>query len=345
MRIHADGGRGRGFRVRVVCVAAMMAATGCVGDGDDAGTEDRGPISLTFGHVGAPGSLYELTANEFARRVDEAFGDRVTVAVFGSSQLGGDEILLQKLKLGTVDFALPSTVMSSTVDAFGLFEMPYLIRDREHMRRVEDAIVWPVLAPQAEARGYRIIAVWENGFRHVTNSTRPIRGPADLAGIKLRTPRGLWRVKLFQAYGANPTPMPFSELFVALQTGVMDGQENPLAQIYSAKLQEVQTYLSLTSHVYSPAFVTVGASWGRLPEEVRERLTEIARGTQAFVYQEAARLDVELLEALREAGVQVNEPDRQGFMDASQGIYEEFGNSVPGGRELIALALSLADGS
>ena len=179
----------------------------------------------------------------------------------------------------------------------------------------------------------------------MTNSARPIREPADLAGIKLRTPRGLWRVKLFQAYGANPTPMAFSELFVALQTGVMDGQENPLAQIYSAKLQEVQTYLSLTSHVYSPAFVTVGASWARLPEVVRDRLAEIARGTQAFVHQEAARLDVELLEAIREAGVQVNEPDHQSFVDASQGIYEEFGNSVAGGRELIALALSLADGS
>lgn len=340
----AHGG-GRGFGARVAFLAGLLAAAGCVGDAGDAGSDDWGPISLTFGHVGAPGSLYELTANEFARRVDEAFGDRVTVSVFGSSQLGGDEVLLQKLKLGTIDMALPSTVMSSAVDVFGLFEMPYLIRDREHMRRVEAAIVWPVLAPRAEARGYRIIAVWENGFRHVTNSVRPIRVPADLAGIKLRTPRGLWRVKLFQAYGANPSPMAFSELFVALQTGVMDGQENPLAQIYSAKLQEVQTYLSLTSHVYSPAFVTVGASWGRLPEVVRDRLTEIARGTQAFVHQEAARMDVELLEAIREAGLQVNEPDRQSFVDASQVIYEEFGNSVPGGRELIALALSLVDGS
>ncbi len=119
MRIYAGGGRGRGFRVRVVCLAAMMAAAGCVSDGGDGG-----PISLTFGHVGAPGSLYELTANEFARRVDEAFGDRVTVSVFGSSQLGGDEILLQKLNLGTVDMALPSTVMSSAVDAIGLLEKP-----------------------------------------------------------------------------------------------------------------------------------------------------------------------------------------------------------------------------
>ena len=142
--------------------------------------------------------------------------------------------------------------MSSTVDAFGLFEMPYLVQDRAHMRRIEEEIVWPVLVPKAEERAYTILAVWENGFRHVTNNTRPVVTPSDLSGIKLRTPRGIWRVKLFQAFGANPAPMPLSEVFVALQTGVMDGQENPLAQIYASKFQEVQQYLSLTGHVYTP---------------------------------------------------------------------------------------------
>ena len=329
----------------VLALAGALAAAACAGEGAHVDSDDWGPVTISLAHVGAPGSLYELTANEFARRVHEQFGDRVTVLVFGSSQLGGDETLLQKLKLGTLDIALPSTVMSSAVDAFGLFEMPYLISNRSHMRRVEEEIVWPILAPLAEERGYKIIAVWENGFRHVTNNVRPIRTPADLADIKLRTPRGLWRVKLFQAYGANPSPLAFSELFVALQTGVMDGQENPLAQIYASKLQEVQTYLSLTGHVYTPAFVTVGASWARLPEVLREALIDTARGVQAFAHQEAERMDVELLEALRAAGVQVNEPDHQSFIDASQGIYSEFGSSVEGGREMIERVLALADGS
>ena len=194
---------------------------------------------IKFGHVGEPGSLFAASADEFAKRANEKLGDKAKVVVFGSSQLGGDTELMQKLRLGTVEFAIPSTVMSSAVDAFGMFEMPYLVKSRDHMKKIEAEVVWPALAPLAEAKGYKLLAVWENGFRHITTNTKPIVTPADLAGMKLRVPQGKWRVKMFQAYGANPSPMALSEVFVALQTGVMDGQENPLTQIYSSKFQEV----------------------------------------------------------------------------------------------------------
>src|SRR3546814_12961688 len=101
--------------------------------------------------------------------------------------------MLQKLKLGTIDMVLPSTVMSSEVDLFGLFEMPYIVKDREHMKRIEKEIFWPKLAPAAEKKGLTILAVWENGYRHITNNKHPIVKPADLHGIKLRTPKGKWR--------------------------------------------------------------------------------------------------------------------------------------------------------
>lgn len=300
-----------------------------------------GPLELKLGHVGAPGSLYAIVADEYAARVEAAIGDRARIQVFGSSQLGGDELLLQKIKLGTVDFALPSTVMSSEVDAFGLFEMPYLVDDREHMRAIEEEVVWPDLVPAAAEDGYRILAVWENGFRHVTNNARPITVPADLAGIKLRTPRGVWRVKLFQALGANPTPMALSEVFIGLQTGVIDGQENPLAQIWASKLYEVQAFLSLTAHVYTPAYVVVSPGrFGALPEAVRTVLEEEARAAQAFVHETAARLDAELLAGIRESGTAVNEPDRAAFAAASRAVYEEFSSSVPGAAQMIERALA-----
>ena len=294
--------------------------------------------------MGQPGSLFEVIADEFATRANERFAGAAEVIVYGSSQLGGDEVMLQKLKLGTIDLSLPSTVMSSTIDAFGLFEMPYLVRDREHMKRIEQEVVWPDLAPLAEEDGYKLVAIWENGFRHITNNERPIRTPADLAGIKLRTPRGRWRVKLFQAYGANPSPMPYSEVFIALQTGVMDGQENPLSQIYGAKLQEVQDYLSLTGHVYSPAFLMAGLDrWNRLPEGVRTVLAETATELQAFVYETAERLDDEILAELRSSGMHVNEGDRDAFLAASGAIYEEFGQEVEGGQSFVARALELGE--
>ena len=235
---------------RRVCGVAMLVAP----------RRRSAQLEIKLGHVGEPGSLFQMSADEFAKRANAKLAGKAKVVVFGSSQLGGDKEMMQKLKLGTLDMALPSTVMSSEVDLFGVFEMPYLVKDRAHMGRIEKEIFWPKLAPEAEKKGLKVLAVWENGYRHITNSKRPIKVPADLQGIKLRVPEGKWRVKMFQAYGANPSPMKFSELFTALQTGVMDGQENPFTQIYSAKLQEVQKYLSLSGHVYTPAYLTVGTT-------------------------------------------------------------------------------------
>ena len=304
---------------------------------------------IKFGHVGNPGSLFEASANEFAERANARFEEQgldYRVVVFGSSQLGTDEELMQKLRLGTVDLALPSTVMSSVVDEFGVFEMPYLVKDRDHMQRIEEEIVWPALAPLAEEQGYKILAVWENGFRHITTSVRPIETPEDLQGIKLRVPSGKWRVKMFEAYEANPTPMAFSEVFTALQTGVIDGQENPFAQIWSAKFQEVQDYLSLTGHVYTPAYITAGKQkFESLPPEVQQVLEETAKGTQDFVYETAAMLDEDLLTKLEEGGIQVNEADKDAFIEASQPIYDEFSSEVEIGKELIDKALSLGSAS
>lgn len=301
-------------------------------------------IVLKFGHVGAPGSLFDASANEFAKRVNERMAGKVKIEVYGSSQLGKDQELLQKLKLGTVDFALPSSVMSSVVDEFGVFDMPYLVKDRDHMKRIEDQIFWAKLAPAAEAKGYKVLAVWENGFRHITNNSRPIGLPSDLEGIKLRTPKGKWRVKMFQAYGANPTPMAFSEVFVALQTGVMDGQENPFAQIHSAKFQEVQKFLSLTGHVYTPAYLLVGKNrWEKLPADIRAQIEGVARETQAYVYKTASDMETDLLTKLKAGGMQVNIPDKSAFVKASAPIYNEFGAEVAGGKELVDAALKLAD--
>ncbi len=300
---------------------------------------------IKFGHVGAPGSLFDQSTDEFAKRVNAKLGDKAKVVIFGSSQLGSDTELLKKLKLGTVDLALPSTVMTSVADEFGVFEMPYLVQNRAHAARINKEIVKPSLGPLAEKEGYKILAVWENGFRHITNNKRPIVKPQDLQGIKLRVPGGVWRVKMFQAYGANPSPMEFKEVFVALQTGVMDGQENPLAQIYPARFQEVQKYLSLTGHVYSPAYVTAGASWSRLPADVRKIVEDALNESEPLNLSLAERLDNDLLNKMKQSGIAVNEADKNAFIAASKAIYEEFAKEVKGGQQLIDKALALGKSS
>jgi len=297
---------------------------------------------IKLGHVGEPGSLFQKSADEFAKRANAKLGSKAKVVVYGSSQLGGDKEMIQKLKLGTLDMAVPSTVMSSEVDLLGVFEMPYIVKDRAHMARIEKEIFWPTIEPEVEKKGLRVLALWENGVRHITNNKRPIRVPADLQGIKLRVPEGKWRVKMFQAYGANPSPMKFSELFTALQTGVMDGEENPFTQIYSAKLQEVQKYLSLSGHVYTPAYLTVGTKrWESLPADVRKTLEDVAKETQKYVYETAAHDDDELLGKLKKDGMLVNDVDKDAFVAASKSIYDEFGKEVTGAKALIDRAIAL----
>lgn len=298
---------------------------------------------ITFGHVGGPGSLFADSAELFAELANERLPAPFEVVVYGSSQLGNDQELLQRLRLGTVDFALPSTIMSSVADEFGLFELPYLIKNRDHMQAVEEAVFWPLLAPIAQDNGYEILAVWENGFRHVTNNVRPVVVPDDLRGIKLRTPRGVWRVRMFEEYGAEPSPMALSEVFMALQTGVMDGQENPLAQIAGQRFQEVQRYLSMTGHVYTPAYLTVGRRFAGLPDEIQDILRETARDAQAAVYARAAELDRDLIAVVESAGTQVNEVDTDAFIAASQGIYAAFSAEVDGADALIEQVLDIGE--
>jgi len=319
-------------------ITRMLATTAAIGIASSAFAAD---MTMKFGHVGAPGSLFEATANNFAECVGSASGGKIEVQTFGSSQLGKDKELLQKLKLSQVDFALPSSIMSSVDDVFGVFEMPYIIADRDHMRRVQDAMM-DTFQSAAEAKGYHIVGLAENGFRHITNNTRPINVPADLEGIKLRTPNGVWRVAMFKLYGANPTPMALSDVFTALQTGVMDGQENPYAQIASAKFQEVQKYLSITGHVYTPAYILASQkSFSGLPEDVQAMLTDCGNKAQDFTYETAAQLEIDLLDVIKAAGVEVNEADKAAFIEASKPIYKAFADEVDGGQELIDQVLGL----
>ena len=300
------------------------------------------PVTLRLGHVGFPGSLFDISANKFAKDVNEALKGKVEVRVFHSSQLGSDEAMIKGLRVGAPEMQVPSTIMSTVDQRHGVFEMPYLIVSRAHMKKVtESREVQKVLVDPLPARGVRVLAFWENGFRHITNNLRPIVRPEDLKGIKLRVPGGVWRVKMFQAYGANPSPMPFAEVYSALQSGVMDAQENPFSQIASAKFQEVQKFLSLTGHVYTPAYLVVSEDvWKKLPQDVQGTITKIAAAAGDFARSEGERLDKELISKLAPP-MAVNDPNKEAFIKASAGVYEEFGKQVAGGTELVKLIQSL----
>ncbi len=340
----------RRSRFLTLCAgAAVLAGLLTLATVPQVGAQQR--IVIRFGHVGFPESLFDLTAREYARRVNSELGARVEMRVFHSSQLGTDEDMIRGVRVGALEMFLPSTILSSVSDAFGVFEMPYIITSHKHMKAVSESpelrrLLFdpkPLSDPEP-IQGLRLLAYWENGFRHVTNNVRPINRPDDLRGMKLRIPRGVWRQKMFQAYGANPTPMAFSEVFSALQTGVMDAQENPLAQIWGAKFHEVQRFLSLTGHVYTPAYPTAGERWWQsVPADVRITLRRIAGEVGDYARAQGERLDNSLVDDMRKANprLQINEVDKRTFIAASEKIYDEFSRTVPNGAQMIRLIQSL----
>lgn len=334
MRVRRGVGGGVWFGILAIMVPLLVGATG------EAAWAAATVIRL--GHVAFPGSLFDIVATRYAKEVNEALKGRVEMRVFSSSQLGTDEQMIKGVKVGAPEMFIPSTIMSTVEQKYGVFEMPYIIVNRAHMKKVaENPQVQNALFDGLPAKGVRVLGVWENGFRHITNNVRPIVKPEDLKGIKLRVPGGVWRVKMFKAYGANPSPMPFAEVYSALQSGVMDGQENPFPQIWSAKFHEVQKYLSLTGHVYSPAYVLVGEEfWQKLPKDVQATIAKITWEMGDFARAEGERLDKELMGKLAPP-MKANEVDKEAFIKASAAIYEEFGAQVPGGVELIKLFQSL----
>ncbi|MEY8880263.1 TRAP transporter substrate-binding protein [Donghicola sp. XS_ASV15] len=292
----------------------------------------------------ASNSLQGRSAAKFAGDLAVELGDAHTVEFYADGQLGDEKELMQKLRLGTVHFTLVSSIMTNVAPEFALFDMPFLVQDRAHLKAIDEEIVQKELAPKAERSGLKVLSTWENGFRQITNSSRPINTPADLEGLKIRTPSSEWRVAMFKEWGANPTPMSFSEVFVALQTGTMDGQENPLTNITGANFQEVQKHLSLTGHVYSPTYLTTGAdTWNGLSDDVKAKVTSIAAEVQDWSLAEGEAADDELVEKVKAAGMEVNTADKKAFIAASAPIYEAFAEKVDGGAELVSRAQALAE--
>jgi tripartite ATP-independent transporter DctP family solute receptor len=297
---------------------------------------------IRLGSVGFPGSLFVISADEFAKRANEALKGRYEVKIFHSSQLGNDSEMLKGVKVGVLEMFMPSTIMSTIDEQYGVFEMPYLFKDRAQVKRVaEDPEIRKMLFDPLPAKGVRVLGTWENGFRVITNNVRPIVVPSDLKGIKLRVPKGVWRVKMFKAYGANPTPMAYGEVFAALQSGVIDGQENPFPQIWGGKFHEVQKYLSITDHVYSPVFLVAGERWWKgLPPDVQQTLSKIAVEVGDFARDTGAKMDADLLDKMK-SSLKVNAADKDAFVKASKPIYDEFTKEVKGGQGLLDRIQSL----
>ena len=283
--------------------------------------------TLTLAHGAAPGNPRSVAAERFAELVEAKTGGRVTVNVAGSEQLGSDAAVLMSLRTGAIDVSANSQgTASNLVPEVGALGLPFLFADSDEAFRVLDGPVGEELAKRFQELGIVVLGWWDNGIRHVTNSKRPITRPEDLRGLKIRTPADLMTIDIFRALGAATEQISFSELYVALQQGVVDGQENPLANIASAKIYEVNPYISLTAHKWeSNPLLMSQIAWDRIGEDDREAVKAAAREAgelQRQLMREANAKHLAEFKAL--PTMKVNEVDRAPFEAATAPVVEKW---------------------
>jgi TRAP-type transport system periplasmic protein len=281
-------------------------------------------ISLRANTIGAEQGIQMEALRAIKQVVEERTAGQTTVRLHHSGALGDQESDLESLRSGTLDISTIETPITSVDPVLGLLALPYLFRDRDHVHAVLAGPVGEAFTARLQARGYRVLGFYEGGFRHITNNRRPIVEPADLRGVRMRTPGSPLRIRIFNHYGADAAPLPYPELYSALQTGVFDGQENPLVEVRASRFYEVQRYLSLSGHVYTVGFILMGEQrFQALPEAVQDALLEGGTVGGAASVAFGREADDSVVELARSRGMTVNEVNLDAFIDASAVIWEE----------------------
>lgn len=275
---------------------------------------------------------------KFKEMVEKGSNGRFEVQLYANSQLGDDVKMMEALRMGTQEMTCPSTApIAGLSKKFMVFDLPFLFPNEKVADQVLDGPVGQKILDSLTEKGIIGLAYWENGFRQLTNNKREVKTPADLKGLKIRTMENPVHLATFRALGANPTPMPFGELFTAMQQGTIDGQENPLTTIYLQKFYEVQKYVSLTNHFYSPfVFMISKKFWDGLSKEDQELIKKAAKEAGAFQRQYNREQMKQMADNLRKAGMVVTEltPEQmEEFRKATEGVYKQFENEI--GKDLI----------
>ncbi len=272
--------------------------------------------------------VYTMGAQRFADLINERSGRRIKLTIFPSGQLAkGEREALEGLQQGTIDFYVGSTgPVGNFAPAFQMLDVPFLFRDFAHVDKVLDGEIGKSILADLDRAQLKGLAFWENGFRNLTNSRHPVRLPADVKGIKLRTMENKVHIDAWKSLGAAPTPMAWGEVYGALQGKVIDGQENPIAVIHSTKINEVQKYLTLSRHVYSPAIIALGAGrWAEIPRADQELMTKTAVEVASYQRKLGRDQEAKWIAELKQRGMEVVENvDASAWQTAMKPVFDRY---------------------
>ncbi len=283
-------------------------------------------VKLTLGHGAAVGNPRHEAAVKFAEVVKAKSGGRIEVQVAPSAQLGDDAAMVTALRTGALDFSANSQgAVANAVPEYAAFGMPFMFSSPAAAFKLLDGPLGKQLADKSAAKGMILLGTWDNGIRQMTNSKHPITKVEDVKGLKMRVPPDATLVDIMTTLGAEAQQIKFAELYVALQQGVVDGQENPLVNIHASKLYEVQKYLALTNHQFQMTpFLMSKRSWDKLSDADRKAVREAAAEATALQRRLSSEADEKLLSDLKAKGVQVTTLDKAAFAKATSSVDDKW---------------------
>ncbi len=297
--------------------------------------------ALAFTQVFAEGKILKISiglneqhptylgCKEFERIVEEKLPGKYDVQVYGNAQLGDDVRATEAVRMGTLEMvATSASPLTGLVPAFNVFDLPFIVPSYAAADAVYDGKVGAKLAVDLEPKGIKLLCYMENGFRQLTNSKREVKTPADLKGLKIRTMQNPIHLAAWKALGANPTPMPFSEVFTAMQQKTIDGQENPIPTIYLSKFYEVQKFVTLSGHVYGPHILLINkALFDKFPAADQKIISEAALAAAKFQRKTSRDMEKNQIEELKKVGMTVTvltASQKKAFQAAVKSVYDEW---------------------
>lgn len=325
--------------IMIMVLVLLVSMTSLFAQG---GKEAAGPVTYRLGYGGATTNPRHLAAVEFAEYVEAQSNGMVKIELFPSEMLGTDAEMVEMASMGSLDMTINAVgIIAKYEPKIAVFELPFLFSSYAKVDAVLDSEIGMGLLESLPAQGIRGLAYWENGLRQITNSVRAIEKPADLQGIKLRTPENAMTLSIFRALGAKPAPLAFSELYLALSQGAFDGQENPIANIHASKFNEVQKYLSLTGHKYEAlVFVVSENVWSKMSPENQKLIAEAAKKFGQVHREKVRSAEDAMIADLESKGMMVSRPDTKPFVEATASVYAEYESKF--GKDLIEKVVAAA---
>ncbi|MBP1931029.1 DctP family TRAP transporter solute-binding subunit [Ammoniphilus resinae] len=293
--------------------------------------------TIKLGHVLAETHPYQIGAEKWKELIEEKSNGKIKVELYHSSQLGGERQLQEGVQANTVQAALIGSTLGMLEPAFLINDLPFVYENAEVARKNLDGELGTKLFSLLDDKGIKGLAWWEQGYRNVTTTDKPVRKPEDLQGLKIRVPEIETYIDTFNTLGANAVTIPFAELFSAMEQGIVDGQENPVAQIFTSAFYEVQKYVSLTEHFYGPAALIISQKfYNNLPEDLQKIIDEASIEARDYQRQVVTDQSDQYVADLKAKGMTViDDVDKVAFREATKSVHEKYASKI--GQDILDL--------